>query len=77
MRKIFVAISLMLFVNIFSQTSEKNIIIKDLATNLPIEGATVLILKTRKETIWKLSISGDGISILAQIFFSEKLKRKM
>ncbi len=48
MKKIFVAIYLMLFVNIFSQTVEKNIIIKNLATNLPIEGATVLILKTKQ-----------------------------
>lgn len=48
MKKILVLFHLFLAINVFSQTNEKTLIILDSESNLPIEDASILILKTKQ-----------------------------
>jgi len=48
MKKLLVFLLLVLCFNAFSQMNERTIIVMDFDTNLPIEDATVLILKTKQ-----------------------------
>ncbi len=51
MKQIFILFFLILISNCYSQTSEITIVLKDVETNLPIEDATVLVLKTKQNLL--------------------------